>query len=265
MQNYKHIIVEIGALVEEVREKFFSSNGHRFDTLDLKSRNQLVTDMDVKVEEYLVQNLSKLIPEAGFLTEEETTKQSDDKELKWIIDPIDGTTNFVHGIPAFAISIALEDRKGIVLGVVYEINRAEMFSAVRGEGAFLNGRPISVADNITLEDTLIATGFPYYDYSKTAKYLKALEEFMRRTRGVRRLGSAALDLAYTACGRFDAFFEYSLSPWDVAAGALIVQEAGGVVTDFNGGNDFIYGRSIIASQPNVKSEVLTVISTAFDE
>ena len=263
MSRTSHIIDDIRILTNEVRLRHFEQKGKKFETLDIKSRNQLVTDMDVQVEKELVEGLKEILPEADFLTEEKTIKQDTEGQLKWIIDPIDGTTNFVHGVPAYAISIGLEDREGMLIGIVYELNSQEFFSAMRGNGAFMNGRRISTSDNSTLEDTLIATGFPYFDYTNTAEYLKSLEIFMRRTRGVRRLGSAALDLAYVACGRFDAFYEYSLSPWDVAAGSLLVTEAGGKVCDFNGNSDYIYGKSILAAQKNVFDEVLQIVSSSF--
>jgi len=257
------LIAPIHKLVNEIAEGHFSDPRQRFQDLDIKGLNQLVTDMDVQVERELVDGLHQILPEAGFLTEEKTTTQSQSGS-RWIIDPIDGTTNFVHGIPAFAISIALEADNKVELGVVFELNRHEFFHAVRGQGAFLNDERITVADHQNLEDTLIATGFPYYDFERTAKYLKALEQFMKHTRGVRRLGSAAVDLAYVACGKFDAFFEYSLSPWDVAGGSLLVEEAGGVVTDFEGGSDYIYGKEIIAAQPKVIADVRSIIEAAFD-
>lgn len=258
--NHPHLISELALLTEEVRARHFEQKELRFRTLDLKGKNQLVTDLDVQVEKELVKGLKQIVPDADFLTEEKTTAQEEAASLRWIIDPIDGTTNFVHNIPAYAISIGLEQDGEMVAGVIYELNRKEFYSAGKGQGAFMNGEPIAVASSQTLEDTLVATGFPYFDFTLTERYMKVLEQFMRRTRGVRRLGSAALDLAYVACGKFDAFYEYGLSPWDVAAGCLIVKEAGGTVSDFKGGDDFVYGRSIIASQNNVYNDVLKIIN-----
>jgi len=259
----KQLIPQIHSILLNIEERHFGSDQHQFKDLDLKGLNQLVTDMDVQVERELVDALHKLLPEAGFLTEEDTADQTK-QNTRWIIDPIDGTTNFVHGIPAYCISIGLEIDDRIELGVVFELNRGEFFHAVRGNGAFLGSEKIKVSKRNKFSDTLIATGFPYYDFQRTTKYLRALEQFMKHTRGVRRLGSAALDLAYVACGKFDAFFEYSLSPWDVAGGAILVEEAGGIVCDFKNGDDFIYGQEIMAAQPIIAEEFHKIIQKAFD-
>jgi myo-inositol-1(or 4)-monophosphatase len=198
-----------------------------------------------------------MLPGSGFIAEEGTsTKKSD--TYNWIIDPLDGTTNFSHGVPVFAVSIALMKRNELVLGVVYEINRDECFHAVKGQGAFLNHVSIKVSPVQTIDKALLATGFPYYNFDQMKQYLAILDEFMKGTHGLRRMGSAAVDLAYTACGRFEGFFEYNLQPWDVAAGALIVKEAGGLVTDFSGGNDFLFGRQIVAGN-QVQPDILKMI------
>jgi len=258
----KELIKPIYTLVHQLAERHFGNTRERFRDIDVKGLNQLVTDMDIQVEKELVDGLSNILPEAGFLTEEKTTEQRQSGS-RWIIDPIDGTTNFIHGVPVYAISIGLEIDGEIVLGAVFELNRLEFFHAIHNEGAFLNDERIRVADHDKLEDTLIATGFPYYDFERTGKYLKALEQFMKRTRGVRRLGSAAMDLAYVACGMFDGFFEYSLSPWDVAGGSILVREAGGLVTDFKGDSDYIYGKEIIAAQPKIIHDFRSIIAGAF--
>ncbi len=189
---------------------------------------------------------------------EEGTETLVNKELIWIIDPLDGTTNFLHQIPTYAISIALQYQNEIIFGLVYEVNRNDCFYAVKGKGAFLNGKKIQV-NTASFSDSLIATGFPYYDFSQTKIYLGTLEELMKSTRGIRRLGAASVDLVYVACGKFSGFFEYSLAPWDVAAGAFIVQEAGGIVTDFNGGKDWLHGKSIIVGSPIVQNKLLEII------
>ncbi|GJM34872.1 MAG: inositol monophosphatase [Saprospiraceae bacterium] len=224
-----------------------------------KSLNSLVSYVDRTAEEQLVEGLGKLLPQATFLTEEETitTQHSD---LQWIIDPLDGTTNFLHQLPVFSVSVALQHQNKTVLGFVYEVNRDECFYAWNGGGAFCNKKPIRVSPNSQLSDSLIATGFPYHDYGKMQAYLQVLAEFMRRTRGIRRFGSAAVDLAYVACGRFDGFFEYSLNAWDVAAGAFIVQEAGGLVTDFSGGTDYLFGGEIIASSPGIQAAFAELVA-----
>jgi myo-inositol-1(or 4)-monophosphatase len=223
-----------------------------------KSHNSLVSYVDTTSEKILVERLGKLIPGSTFLTEEETTQQTSG-EWQWIIDPLDGTTNFIHDIPVFAISVALLHHGEIVAGTVLEVNKDECFYAVKGLGAYLNGDSISVSKK-ALSSSLVATGFPYYDYRFTDAYLQVLKKLMLETRGIRRLGAAAVDLAYVACGRFDAFFEYSLAPWDVAAGALIVKEAGGIVCDFKQEQNWLHGRSIVACSPSVYDEFLPTMA-----
>ena len=231
--------------------------------IETKSLNSLVSYVDKKAEEMLVEGCMKILPEAGFITEEETIEKSADKEWLWIIDPLDGTTNFLHSLPFFSISAALQHRGKTVMGLVCEVNRRELFYAIKNEGAFLNGKKISCSSTEKLTDSLLATGFPYYDFDRRDAYLKLLGELMPKSRGIRRLGSAALDLAYTACGRFDAFFEYSLAPWDVAAGAFIVEEAGGIVTDFTGGDNYLYGKEIIATNRGINKEMSELLMSHF--
>ncbi len=230
--------------------------------IEEKSLNSLVSYVDKTAEEKLVSGLRALLPEAGFLTEEGTVTQ-ESKELNWIIDPLDGTTNFLFQIPVFSVSVALQEEGELVLGIVYEINRDECFSSWKNGGAFLNERPIRVSSRGTIAEGLIATGFPYYDYSKTPQYMEVLTTFMQSTRGIRRLGSAAVDLAYVACGRFDAFYEYSLHIWDVAAGILLVREAGGIVSDFQGRESYLSGDEILASSTQVYEECKGIVGKAF--
>lgn len=234
---------------------------HQSD-IETKSLNSLVTYVDKESEKMLVKKLQDILPQATFLTEENTI-ETQQGEWQWIIDPLDGTTNFIHQVPVFGISVGLKHKDEIVVGVVYELNRNECFYAVKNNGAYLNGNKISVSNTSKLSDSLIATGFPYYDYDSLDQYIKVFRKLMTGTRGIRRLGSAAIDLCFTACGRFDAFFEYSLSPWDVAAGALILQEAGGKIYDFQGGNNWLYGRQILGSNPQISAEILKLIKENF--
>ncbi len=227
-----------------------------------KSHNSLVSIVDRTAEGILTQGLGTLLPGSGFLTEEETVAQRD-PGLRWIIDPLDGTTNFLFGVPLFTVSVALERDGQLVLGVVHDVMADEQFVGWHGGGAWCNGRRIRVSETTELKHSLLATGFPYYDYGRTSAYLEVLASFMRKTRGIRRLGSAALDLAWTACGRFDAFYEYGLHPWDVAGGAVLVREAGGVVCDFNGGDDFLHGKTLIAGNTAVVPLVHSEISQYF--
>ncbi len=226
--------------------------------IETKSMHNFVTEIDKNSEKFLVDNLKKLLPESGFLTEENTANIQG-REYTWIIDPLDGTTNFIHGLFPVAISVALQKQGKTVLGVVYEVGNDEMFYAIEDDFAYLNGKKITVTSTLKIRDSLLATGFPYYDYKYLDGFMESLKYFMQHSHGLRRLGSAATDLAYVACGRFDGFYEYSLSPWDVAAGAFIVSKAGGKVADFNGGDNFIYGREIIASNPFIFNEFLNIV------
>lgn len=236
--------------------------GHKHQQLEVKSRNSLVTEVDKALENLLVESLRTLLPEAGFLTEEETVSFTE-KPFLWIIDPLDGTTNFIHGIPAYTISVALSHKGNLLLGGILELNSGEYFSAIHKQGAFLNKNRIGVSDERQLQDSLIATGFPYYDFEHLDEYLSMFRELMGKTRGIRRIGSAALDLTYVACGRFNGFFEYSLHPWDVAAGSLIVKEAGGVVSDFSGGDNFLFGGQILASSKGIYQQMLEMSQRHF--
>ncbi len=230
--------------------------------IEEKSAHNFVTYVDKTAEERLMGELLKILPEAGFIAEE-NQKTKKGERYNWIIDPLDGTTNFIHSIPLFSISIALMEGNEIISGVIYEINLQECFYAWKNSQAFLNRTPIKVSETTNLNNSLLATGFPYYDYSKLDQYLELFKYFMENTRGIRRLGSASVDLAYVACGRFDGFYEYGLSPWDVAAGALIVQQAGGKVCDFSGDKNYIFGKEIITSNQNIFKEFLNVIKNYF--
>lgn len=231
--------------------------------IEVKGVRDTVSYVDKESERRLVERLRPLIRDAGFITEEGTDTNKG-KVYNWIIDPLDGTTNFVHGIPVFSISIALLQADEPVIGVVYEINREECFSAWKGGGAYLNGEPIHVSDNQDFNESLIGTGLPFRDFEKLDKYIEVLKSMMQKTRGIRRIGSAAVDLAYTACGRFDAFFEQYLMNYDMAAGILIVKEAGGRVFDFEGGEDMLTKGSIVAGNPVLGGALLAEIKKHFE-
>ncbi len=232
---------------------------------DAKGLHDYVTRFDKESERRIVARLRQLLPDGGFIAEEKTASCKGDERYTWIIDPIDGTTNFIHGLQPTCISIALQDnllslekkRPIIVLGVVYEIWARECFHASSDvEGAFLNGVPIHVSKSPVMYDCLIATGFPYTNFARMSQYMRLLEWTMRNSHGVRRLGSAAADLVYTACGRTDLFYEYGLKPYDVAAGAFIVEKAGGRIGDFSGGNTWLYGGEMLAANPLVFDEMI---------
>jgi len=230
--------------------------------VETKSKNSLVTEIDRKIEKRLVQGLSKIIPSSGFIAEEGTsTKKSD--EYNWIIDPLDGTTNFIHGIPHYCISIGLQKKEELIYGCIYEFNQKDFYMAEKGGGSSLNGEKIVCSQSTFLEDSLLATGFPYYDFKDIDKFLALIRSLMLQTRGLRRLGSAAFDLAYVASGKFDGFFEYGLHPWDVAAGVILVQEAGGMVTDFSGNENYLFGKQIVASNVHIQNELLHIIERHF--
>jgi myo-inositol-1(or 4)-monophosphatase len=228
--------------------------------VEVKGMNNFVTDVDKTAEAMIISKLNLLVKEAGFIAEE-GTNTTKGEHYNWIIDPLDGTTNFIHGAPPVAVSIALVNDGIPVVGVIYEIFMKEVFYAWEGSNAYLNGEIITVSDNRQLKDSLIAVGFPYNDQNQLKRFMNSLEHFFTSTHGVRRLGSAATDLAYVACGRYDGFYEYNLSPWDVAAGALIVKQAGGKVSDFKGGDNYIFGREIIAGNKGNHQELLKDISS----
>jgi len=245
------LIREVGGYIRDEALKF------DYHSVEEKGLNDLVSYVDKTAEKKLVSGLSKIFPEAGFITEEGTAGYANE-HFRWVVDPLDGTTNFTHGLPVYAISVALMEGDELDSGIVYEINKDDMFHATKGGGAWLNDKLITVSKRLKLEESLLATGFPYYNFEQMEAYLSILKEFMHSTHGLRRMGSAAVDLAYVACGRFEGFFEYNLNAWDVAAGCLLVKEAGGDVMDFNRGGNYIFGKEIIAGG-NVLQEMQAVI------
>lgn len=259
MENLRILTREIGALAEKTG-LWIQKEQRSFqpELEEEKDHNSLVSYVDKKAEEQLVEGLSKLLPDAGFITEEATVL-NERKALSWVIDPLDGTTNFIHGLSLFAVSIGLLDGDDLIAGVVYEAGQKELFSSWKGGGAWCNDERIAVSKRKTVKEGLFATGFPYYDYGRMQAFQALLSDFFVGSRGLRRLGSAATDLAWVACGRFEGFFEYGLSAWDVAGGALLVQEAGGSVCDFEGGDDFLFGKTIISANEHVFEEFRSII------
>lgn len=229
---------------------------------EIKTENNLVTYVDKESERRFVEALSKLLPEAGFVAEEGTGTKNE-TGYNWVIDPLDGTTNFVHGVPVWCTSIGLCYDTEPVLGIIYDPNTNECYSAYQGGGAFLNDKAVHVSNIDKLGQSLLATGFPYDDFGREEAYIKLFRQLMRDTRGMRRLGSAALDMAWVACGRFEAFYEYGLNPWDVAAGSIIVREAGGIVTEFNGNNNPVFGDDLICSNGKIHSALKDVVTLHF--
>lgn len=261
MMNLKSIDLEVIELCRTVA-RFISTEQQNFDSTRIEQKekfNNLVSYVDKESEKKLVSVLSKILPQAGFITEEGTVEQSRSNEYNWIIDPLDGTTNFLHGLPVYAISIGLAYQNEVILGVVHDVVHNDSYHAIKNEAAYCNDRVIRVTEAQSLSESLLATGFPYFQFDKANAYLDIIKTFLDKSHGIRRLGSAAMDLAYVASGKLDGFFEYNLNAWDVAAGSFIVQQAGGHVTDFKGENNFLFGGELCASNKNIHPEMLTVI------
>lgn len=231
-------------------------------TIDYKGPIDLVTSVDRESERRIVEVLRNHFPNHSILAEEETDWVGAADNPRWIIDPLDGTTNFAHSYPQFSVSIALECNDEVILGLVYDPLRDECFKALRGEGATLNGAPIRVSDVKELDKALLATGFPYDQRDEADFYLSFFKAFMTRSQGIRRNGSAALDLCYVACGRIDGFWEMKLRPWDTAAGALIVEEAGGRLSDLAGNKFSIRGKETLASNDAIHDELVSTATAA---
>ena len=250
------IAKQAGDFIRQERKNFDANK------IEYKGLNDLVSYVDKTAERIIVSDLEKVLPEAGFITEEKTTTKIGQR-YNWIIDPLDGTTNFIHGIPSYSVSIALQEYDELIMGVIYEVNLDECFYAWKGAPAYLNGEEIKVSNNPRVGNSLLATGFPYYDFEKQPAYIALFTELMKSCHGLRRLGSAAVDLAYTACGRFEAFYEYNLNPWDIAAGVVIVRQAGGDIVNFNGGDEVLNTRQLLATNGKITGEMLNVIQKYF--
>lgn len=232
----------------------------RIESVTKKGDINLVTEADLASEALIVERIKSHFPRHAILAEEagNAVVTGEDGGHKWIIDPLDGTTNYAHGYPCFCVTIALEHEGEVVLGVTYDPTRDELFTAEKGRGATINGKPIRVSRTDELGNALLVTGFPY-DIKHREKFARHLTEFLLTSRGVRRDGSAAIDLAYVACGRFDGFWEEGLNPWDVAAGKLLIEEAGGTVSYYDGSPFSIYTPPIVASNGTIHAEMLNVL------
>ncbi|MCL6261905.1 MULTISPECIES: inositol monophosphatase family protein [Craterilacuibacter] len=235
---------------------------HNIDIIrvEKKSANDFVTDVDRAAEQAIIDVILEAYPSHAILAEESGAKGMGASEYEWIIDPIDGTTNFLHGHSQYAISIALAHKGQVQEAVVYDPSRNDLYTASRGVGAFLNERRIRVSKRIQLNECLIATGFPVVDQSMIDTYLAILKDVIAKSAGARREGAASLDLCNVACGRVDGFFEFNLKPWDIAAGSLIVQEAGGIVTDMKGEQTWLESGDIVAASPKVLAQLLHIIA-----
>ena len=223
-----------------------------------KRQNDFVTRVDHAAEEAVLDVVRKAYPDHAILAEESGVTQGS-AEYEWVIDPLDGTTNFIHGFPQYCVSIAIRHRGALAHGVVYDPNRNELFTASKGRGAFLNDRRIRVSKCTRLGDALVGTGFPFKEIDNIERYSGQLRQLMQKSAGVRRAGAAALDLAYVACGRLDAFWEMGLSPWDMAAGALLIQEAGGLVGDLHGDDGYMQSGEIACATPKIFPTLLEAL------
>ncbi|MES2181697.1 MAG: inositol monophosphatase family protein [Pseudomonadota bacterium] len=227
--------------------------------IQTKTYNDFVTEVDKAAEQAIIDTLKELYPTHGFLGEE-SGESNIEADFIWIIDPLDGTTNFLHGMPQYCISIALQERGVLTHAVVYDPNKNDLFTATKGRGAFLNDKRIRVTQRTKLQDALVGTGFPFRDFTHLDTYLDMLKDMIKKTTGIRRPGSAALDLAYVAAGWYDGFWEIGLSTWDIAAGGLIVQEAGGIVGDFEGNESWLKTGNIVAANPKIFAQMLQTLS-----
>lgn len=228
--------------------------------INTKAVNDFVTNVDRESENIIVSTLRKHFPLFGVLAEESVQEKITDDTPYWIIDPLDGTTNYVHRFPIYCVSIALYWKEEPLVGVVYDPNRNHLFTAIKGGGAYLNDSPVKVSDCTRLQDSLIGTGFPFRNFEIIEQYTQCFSAILRNSHGIRRPGVAAIDLAYVAWGRLDGFWEHGLQPWDAAAGALLIEEAGGSLTDFTGGNKYLFGRTLVASNGRIHPELFEIVS-----
>lgn len=265
MKDLNKIISQIEAVAREAGS-FIRKEAVGFDIsrAEVKGLNNFVSYVDKGAEKIIVNKLTALLPEAGFIAEEGTSDRKGEV-YNWVVDPLDGTTNFLHGLPPYAVSIGLKQYDEIIAGAVYEITGDEMFTGWKDGGAWLNGNRIHVSGADKLSESLIATGFPYTDFSRFDRYMELFSWCCQHTHGVRRLGSAATDIAYIACGRFEGFYEYGLYPWDVAAATIILKEAGGRISDFSGNEKGLTGSEIIAASEHVFAEMLNIVSNFMEK
>lgn len=257
--DLKILTTRVQPIIQETAAFIRSNYGKVMDNeIEEKAENSLVSFVDKKAEEQLVKGLGNLLPHAGFITEEETPDDAD-KDFVWIIDPLDGTTNFLQSIPIFSISVALRHEDTMIAGWVFDVMQNDCYHAILNDGAKLNNLPIGVSSRSQMDHSIIVTGFPYDEKNMLPDLVSVFNRFLTEARGIRRLGSAAIDLAYTAAGRFDAYYERTLNIWDVAAGTLLVKEAGGEVSDFDGGNTYIEKKELVASNKTIHKQVLGLI------
>ncbi len=260
-----HPLINIAISAARRAGKTVLRKSYRVDQLkfDLKGARDFVSSVDLLAEREIVETIQEAYPNHAILAEESHSIPGN--EFEWIIDPLDGTTNFLHGVPQFCISIAIRKNGRLAHAVVYDPVHEELFTASKGVGAYLNDRRIRASDVRNLDYALIGTGFPFREFDSVDLWVEIFRELSKKTSGIRRPGSAAMDLAYVACGRFDAFWETGLKIWDIAAGALLIQEAGGIVSDFNGEQDFLESGNIVAGNSHLYDEVARIVERKYKE
>jgi myo-inositol-1(or 4)-monophosphatase len=261
--NLDKILTDVCSIAKEAGQFLITENKKiKQSDIETKSEHDYVTYVDKASEKFLIAELGKVLPEADFVAEESRAEKSSSR-FCWIVDPLDGTSNYIHGLAPYAVSIALTDNYNEILSVIYEPNLNECFSANVQSAAFLNNKPMHVSETKSLGNAFLATGFPSRDYSRMDEYVQLFRYLMSNTQSIRRLGSAAIDMAYVACGRFDAFYEYGLYAWDVAAASLLVKQAGGRVSEFSGGKDYLFGKELLCSNGLIQEELQQKIGEVF--
>jgi myo-inositol-1(or 4)-monophosphatase len=256
-----HPLLNIAISAARNASKHILKFAERIDTVQVieKKRHDFVSEVDQIAEREIINTIHKAYPDHAILAEESGHAPNDNSQYTWIIDPLDGTTNYLHGFPFYAVSIAIQHKNRIEHGVIYDPVRQELFTASRGAGAQLNNHRIRVSKRSQLEGALLGTGFPFKNIEKLPIYLKSFEALTLQASGVRRAGAAALDLAYVAAGRLDGFWELGLSPWDLAAGALMISEAGGLISDFTGAENYLESGNVVTGNPKVFKQMLQII------
>ncbi len=259
MNDLGKITTDVADLAMSVGQ-FIRKESENFDIskIEYKGKNDLVSYVDKQAEKKLTESLKKILPDAGFIAEEGTGIKNEDG-YNWVIDPLDGTTNFMHGLPQYSISIGLLFENEIVSGVIIDVPHNNCYRAWKGSKSYCNDAEIHVSGVKKFEEGLYITGYPYRDFNKYRNFYEMMYHFLSNTHGLRRLGSAAIDLVYVAAGKSEGFFEFFLNPWDVAAGSLIVEQAGGKVTDFSGGNNFLFGKELVAGNAFVQPKMQQII------
>ena len=260
-----HPLINIATNAARKAGKIILQKSYRVDQLraDRKGARDFVTEVDILAEEAIVETIHEAYPNHAILTEEKHSRPG--TEVEWIIDPLDGTTNYIHGVAQFCVSIATRRRGKLEQAVIYDPVHEDLFTANRGDGALLNNRRIRASDTSNLEDSLIGTGFPFRENDNLDLWIEIFRDLVHKTSGVRRPGAAALDLAYVACGRYEGFWETGLKPWDIAAGALLIEESGGIVSDFDGDQNFLKTGMVIAGNSEIYDKLFAIVGQKYKE